>query len=921
MKKTTKIVSILFAALLLIAMFSVTLTVHAADQGLASQYKTNPNGPGIQKTITVDGDIGDWDSSMIIAQGAANDDPRVYRDNSMYEVPIDLYTLYGAYDSQNVYLMWEMTNVQDVVAPNDNYPLTQGILYQTMNVPFFIAFDTGKDDAIGNSGKLTTGGTIWDSGITIENRFNRLIAVSTNGANGPFIYSGNASGLNPKEIYNSKTSGATFKYGLGIKSGSVKGIDGGYGSNNNRKVGDVKNNSAAWVDFNTKGHKSETMDFHYEMAVPLDKLGVTASDVASNGLGVMLISTMGKSGMDCLPYDLSMNDNADKPDTESQEFNSFEKSDADQITADFARIGKGGVAPTPQPTTEPVQPPTDSPVQPTTSDPVSDKTVINAISNIFDSGSVTATGSTVTVTYNLQSAMDLVNGQWNLTYDTSKLRLKSSASKLMPNINGTANIKDNIAYGTFSDINNLFDFKSSKAFVQAEFEVIGTGTANVSLYVGELSVGYKSGGTLVFQNAVQNGQKQNISSIPGFSSSSISGAASVINGTPAEDTKLTVNASSNFFPAASKVVNQTEKQVTVEYLFQSTHDLINSEWTLTYDSSKLRYNSSATGRMMPNAFGAVYSEPEQGRIVGSNSSLDPSDFTTEQPFVRVTFDVLSLGTASVNLNVNILGLINSNVEEGYLVDEGVVKNIKGQSGFSDLSYTTNTRFGNSEPTPALKVKTTSNYFQPTTRSTHDSSTLTTAFKLSSFYDLINAEWELTYDPAKLYFDQANLSKLQPYLDNAVVRETTVGKIKGNFSNINGEDFEMEKDFLTVPFKAIGSGETTVNLKVIFLSVVNEKGQEADLVANGTYSDLSKQSAFAKSSEYGAAMIMPNGKTDRMVGDTNFDGKVDVTDATYVQKYAAEFILFNQDQIAVADVSNDGSVDVADATQIQRIAAR
>ena len=104
-------------------------------------------------------------------------------------------------------------------------------------------------------------------------------------------------------------------------------------------------------------------------------------------------------------------------------------------------------------------------------------------------------------------------------------------------------------------------------------------------------------------------------------------------------------------------------------------------------------------------------------------------------------------------------------------------------------------------------------------------------------------------------------------------------------------------------------------------MVNEKGQEADLVANGTYSDLSKQSAFAKSSEYGAAMIMPNGKTDRIVGDTNFDGKVDVTDATYVQKYAAEFILFNQDQIAVADVSNDGSVDVADATQIQRIAAR
>lgn len=78
-------------------------------QNLASQYQTKTN--ATKKTITVDGDLSDWDSSMIIAQGAANDDPRVYRPNSMYEVPIDLYTLYGTYDDENVYLMWEMTNV------------------------------------------------------------------------------------------------------------------------------------------------------------------------------------------------------------------------------------------------------------------------------------------------------------------------------------------------------------------------------------------------------------------------------------------------------------------------------------------------------------------------------------------------------------------------------------------------------------------------------------------------------------------------------------------------------------------------------------------------------------------------------------------------------------------------------------------
>ena len=340
-----------------------------SNSALASQYATNAKGVGVKKTITVDDSISDWDSSMLIAQGAANDDPRVYRPNSMYEVGIDTYALYGAYDDNNLYLMWEMTNVQDVVAPNDDYPLTQGTMYLNMNIPFFILVDTGKNDAIGNTGKTQAGGTIWDSGITIGNSFNRLIAISTNGANGPYVYGGDSTGLNPVEIYSKSgggTSGAAksgiqFGYGMGIVSSSVNGINGAYGENNNRVVGDVCNDSAAWVDFNSLGHSSATKDYHYEIAIPFEELGVTAADVANDGVGVLLVATSGKSGMDCLPYDVSMNDQADLDDSAgSQENNSFEKSDEDHITCSFARIGNGNVptqgatkVPTPTATTTP----------------------------------------------------------------------------------------------------------------------------------------------------------------------------------------------------------------------------------------------------------------------------------------------------------------------------------------------------------------------------------------------------------------------------------------------------------------------------------------------------------------------------------------------------------------------------------------
>ena len=126
---------------------SVTVKkVEVPKQNLAAQYSTNKVGMGVKKTINFnagkDASIADWDSSMLIAQGAANDDPRVYRPNSMYEVPIDLYALYGAYDDDNLYLMWEMTNVQDVVDTGDDYPLSQGHLWQTQNLPFHIAIDT-----------------------------------------------------------------------------------------------------------------------------------------------------------------------------------------------------------------------------------------------------------------------------------------------------------------------------------------------------------------------------------------------------------------------------------------------------------------------------------------------------------------------------------------------------------------------------------------------------------------------------------------------------------------------------------------------------------------------------------------------------------------------------------------------------------
>lgn len=547
MKSTKKLVSIMLAATMLVSGLTATLvTVNAAatSASIGGKYATNPNGNvGIKKTITVDGSISDWDSSMLIAQGTANDDPRVYRQNSMYEKPIDMYAMYACWDDSNLYLMWEYTNVQDIVAPNDDFPLTQGNLWID-NLPVFLAIDS--DPLAGGNGVFTTASSVWDSGITFDEGVDTLIAFSTNGSNGPFIY--DADKATGKFSYDSVISyadtGITLKWGNGILEDSVIGIDKAYGTYNNRVPGDVLLDSSDWVDFNALGHDSDTLDMHYEMSIPLSKLGITASDIANNGIGALMVSTFGTSGMDCLPYDSSMYDNADQAYSQ-QEFNSMEKEDEDHITVPFARIGKlsGGQSTTQPTTAQPTtaQPTTAQPTtaQPTTAKPTTapttsavDTLTITATSNLFPEESLTISENTdsVTVNFDIKSVMKLVNGQWVLNFDTTKLSFDSTKNTdLMPYITETiVNPTGGVIKGNFSEITNPYDFSTSKRFVSVVFDVIGTGSTEVSLDVEELSVGYLTNGILEYRNAYVNSNPVNLSGVSGFTTSSISGITTIV---------------------------------------------------------------------------------------------------------------------------------------------------------------------------------------------------------------------------------------------------------------------------------------------------------------------------------------------------------------------------------------------------------
>ncbi len=319
---------------------------------LDGYFSTNPDGQvGKKADITIDGSISDWDKSMLIAQGVANDDPRVYRDNSMYEIGMDDYALYAAWDDNNLYLMWEMANVQDAVAPSDTYPISQGN-HWINNMPVFLYMSL--DPTIEGDGTVSTGGTVWSSGITLDANIDTVVCFSTNNSNGPFIH---RAGDDGKIVYNEQVqSSIKLMWGNETISTELWGIDEGYGSWNNRVPGDVLDSSSNWIDFYKDPDHSKGIDMFYEMAIPFSALGISAADLTSNGIGVMKVSTFGTSGMNSLPADPSMWDNAHLPYTE-QEPNSHEKEDEDHITVPLARIGKMlEVGPITPPTT-PITPP------------------------------------------------------------------------------------------------------------------------------------------------------------------------------------------------------------------------------------------------------------------------------------------------------------------------------------------------------------------------------------------------------------------------------------------------------------------------------------------------------------------------------------------------------------------------------------
>ena len=160
---------------------------------------------------------------------------------------------------------------------------------------------------------------------------------------------------------------------------------------------------------------------------------------------------------------------------------------------------------------------------------------------------------------------------------------------------------------------------------------------------------------------------------------------------------LNVNATSNLFPASSKVVAGDEEYVTVTYYFESEKNVLNADFNLTYDPTMLALDSVMT----PYTNGVVVNSATAGKVYGNMSSLNLYNFNQKTPFVSVVFKRLGLGETDVNLTVDNLTLSLANAEgvTDEAQEEGLVRD--GVLAETSTKYSVETEIQAGKVTPVV----------------------------------------------------------------------------------------------------------------------------------------------------------------------------------------------------------------------------
>ncbi|WP_444425012.1 hypothetical protein [Ruminococcus sp.] len=398
---------------------------------------------------------------------------------------------------------------------------------------------------------------------------------------------------------------------------------------------------------------------------------------------------------------------------------------------------------------------TTAPATQATAAPEKAPLTVNATSNVFSTAKAEYNSETkqVTVCYYLGTNCDLVNLEWYFTYDSNifevnnKNNLDSTGKKLgiMPQITSGYVINTSIpgkVNANASDL-GLYTIDAKVPFIKIVLDVKGNpenAETNVNLDVRVLTKGEIDFNTMrvdpdTMVSFVQDSKIADASyivsaetkltestfvpstesteapeiTVPETTVPETTVPETTVPETTVEETTvpettvevpagtLTVNATSNLFPASSKVVAGNEEYVTVTYYFESEKNVLNADFNLSYNPQMLAVDSVMT----PYTNGVVVNAETAGVVYGNMSSLELYNFNQKTPFVSVVFKKLGLGETDVNLTVDNLTLSLANAEgvTDEAQEEGLVRD--GVLAQTSTTYSVKTEIQAGKVTPVV----------------------------------------------------------------------------------------------------------------------------------------------------------------------------------------------------------------------------
>ena len=416
---------------------------------------------------------------------------------------------------------------------------------------------------------------------------------------------------------------------------------------------------------------------------------------------------------------------------------------------------------------------TTAPATQATAAPEKAPLTVNATSNVFSTAKAEYNSKTnqVTVCYYLGTNCDLVNLEWYFTYDSNifkvdnKNNLDSTGKKLgiMPQITSSSVINTSIpgkVNANSSDL-GLYTIDAKVPFIKIVLDVKGNPEnveTNVNLNVRVLTKGEMDFNTMrvdpdtmvsfvleykiVDPSYIVSAETKLTEStfVPSTESTEATETTvpettvpettvpettvpettveetTVPETTVAETTEevpvgtLTVNATSNLFPASSNVVAGYEEYVTVTYYFESEKNVLNADFNLSYNPQMLAVDSVMT----PYTNGVVVNAETAGVVYGNMSSLELYNFNQKTPFVSVVFKKLGLGETDVNLTVDNLTLSLANAEgvTDEAQEEGLVRD--GVLAETSTKYSVETEIQAGKVTPVVPTTAEPTTPEPTT---------------------------------------------------------------------------------------------------------------------------------------------------------------------------------------------------------------